>query len=46
MCIRDSTNAVTLIDDSGRHPLPVAPKLEVARQIVAHIAGMLASAGK
>ena len=40
------TNAVTLIDDSGRHPLPVAPKLEVARQIVAHIAGMLASAGK
>jgi phosphopantothenoylcysteine decarboxylase/phosphopantothenate--cysteine ligase len=34
-------NAVTLIDDAGRHPLPPAPKLEAARAIVAHIAGML-----
>ncbi|MBP8294514.1 MAG: bifunctional phosphopantothenoylcysteine decarboxylase/phosphopantothenate--cysteine ligase CoaBC [Burkholderiales bacterium] len=40
------TNAVTLIDDSGRHPLPSAPKLDVARRIVAHIAGMLAAAGR
>jgi phosphopantothenoylcysteine decarboxylase / phosphopantothenate---cysteine ligase len=39
-------NAVTLIDDQGRHPLPAAPKLEVARQIVAHIARMLASSSK
>jgi phosphopantothenoylcysteine decarboxylase/phosphopantothenate--cysteine ligase len=36
-------NAVTLIDDSGRHPLPAGPKLDVARGIVAHIAGMLAA---
>ena len=35
-------NAVTLIDDAGRHPLPAAPKLDVARRIVGHIAGMLA----
>ncbi|MEP6702253.1 MAG: bifunctional phosphopantothenoylcysteine decarboxylase/phosphopantothenate--cysteine ligase CoaBC [Betaproteobacteria bacterium] len=35
------TNAVTLLDDSGRHPLPAAPKLEVARQIVAHLARMI-----
>jgi phosphopantothenoylcysteine decarboxylase/phosphopantothenate--cysteine ligase len=30
-------NAVTLLDDSGTHTLPRAPKPEVARQIVAHI---------
>jgi len=36
-------NAVTLIDDRGRHPLASAPKLDIARQIVAHIAGMLAA---
>lgn len=36
-------NAVTLIDDAGRHPLPAAPKLDVARRIVGHIAGMLAA---
>jgi phosphopantothenoylcysteine decarboxylase/phosphopantothenate--cysteine ligase len=35
-------NAVTLIDDSGRHPLPPGPKLDVARGIVAHIATLLA----
>jgi phosphopantothenoylcysteine decarboxylase/phosphopantothenate--cysteine ligase len=36
------TNAVTLIDAAGRHPLPHGPKLDVARDIVAHIAKMLA----
>ena len=36
-------NAVTLIDDRGRHPIASAPKLDVARRIVAHIAGMLGS---
>lgn len=36
-------NAVTLFDDNGRHPIPAAPKLEVARRIVAHIAGMVAT---
>jgi phosphopantothenoylcysteine decarboxylase/phosphopantothenate--cysteine ligase len=35
------TNAVILFDDGGRHPLPPADKLTVAREIVAHIAGML-----
>jgi phosphopantothenoylcysteine decarboxylase/phosphopantothenate--cysteine ligase len=35
------TNAVTLIDAAGRHPLPHGPKLDVARDIVAHIAKML-----
>ena len=34
-------NAVTLLDDAGRHPIPAAPKLDVARRIVAHLAGML-----
>ena len=34
-------NAVTLIDDRGGHRLPSAPKLDIARQIVAHIAGMI-----
>jgi hypothetical protein len=29
---------VTLIDAAGAHPLAAAPKLEVAREIVSHIA--------
>jgi phosphopantothenoylcysteine decarboxylase/phosphopantothenate--cysteine ligase len=33
---------VTLFDDAGRHPLGPAPKLELAREIVAHVARMLA----
>ncbi|MDH4094232.1 MAG: bifunctional phosphopantothenoylcysteine decarboxylase/phosphopantothenate--cysteine ligase CoaBC [Betaproteobacteria bacterium] len=33
---------VTLFDDDGRHPLGPAPKLELAREIVAHVARMLA----
>ena len=37
------TNAVTLLDDDGRHPLPSAPKLDVARKIVAHIGKLLAA---
>ena len=35
------TNAVTLFDAAGAHPLPAAEKLEVARGIVAHIAKLL-----
>jgi phosphopantothenoylcysteine decarboxylase / phosphopantothenate---cysteine ligase len=31
-------NEITLLDDSGAHPLPRASKEEVARQLVAHIA--------
>lgn len=34
-------NSVTLFDDQGAHPLPSAPKIDVARAIVAHIASML-----
>jgi phosphopantothenoylcysteine decarboxylase/phosphopantothenate--cysteine ligase len=35
-------NEVTLFDDRGEHPLGRAPKIEVARRLVAHIAAMLA----
>jgi phosphopantothenoylcysteine decarboxylase/phosphopantothenate--cysteine ligase len=34
-------NAITLYDDRGEHPLGRAPKLELARKLVEHIAGML-----
>ncbi len=34
-------NAITLYDDRGAHPLGRGPKLEQARKLVAHIAGML-----
>lgn len=36
----DST-IVTLFDEAGQHPLPPGDKLTVAREIVAHIAGMI-----
>jgi phosphopantothenoylcysteine decarboxylase/phosphopantothenate--cysteine ligase len=35
-------NEITLFDDAGEHPLGRAPKLELARRLVAHVAGMLA----
>ena len=35
-------NEITLFDDAGEHPLGSGPKLELARKLVAHIAGMLA----
>lgn len=38
-------NAVILFDDQGRHPLGPAPKIEIARAIVAHIGAMLAGNG-
>jgi phosphopantothenoylcysteine decarboxylase/phosphopantothenate--cysteine ligase len=34
-------NAITLYDKRGRHPLGRGPKLEQARKLVAHVAGML-----
>jgi len=37
-------NDITLFDDAGEHPLGHGPKLELARKLVAHIAGMLAGA--
>ncbi len=36
-------NALTLFDDSGQHVLPRAPKIELARQLIAHMARMLPS---
>jgi phosphopantothenoylcysteine decarboxylase/phosphopantothenate--cysteine ligase len=35
-------NEITLFDDAGDHPLGHGPKLQLARRLVAHIAGMLA----
>jgi len=37
-------NALVLFDDDGRHELARAPKLELARQLVAHIARSYAKA--
>jgi phosphopantothenoylcysteine decarboxylase / phosphopantothenate---cysteine ligase len=34
-------NAVTLFDDQGEHPLGRGAKLDLARKLVAHVAGML-----
>ncbi len=34
-------NALTLYDKRGRHTLGRGPKLEQARKLVAHVAGML-----
>jgi phosphopantothenoylcysteine decarboxylase/phosphopantothenate--cysteine ligase len=34
-------NALTLYDERGRHSLGHGPKLEQARKLVAHVAGML-----
>ena len=34
-------NAITLYDARGRHSLGRGPKLEQARKLVAHVAGML-----
>ena len=34
-------NRLILFDDEGQHALPVAPKIDLARQLVAHIATLL-----
>jgi phosphopantothenoylcysteine decarboxylase/phosphopantothenate--cysteine ligase len=39
-------NAITLYDARGKHPLGRGPKLEQARKLVAHVAGMLRSSKK
>ena len=39
-------NEVTLLDDSGAHPLPRMEKLALARRLVVEIAGRLARVGK
>ena len=33
-------NELILFDDDGAHPLPRAPKIELARQLIRHIAGL------
>lgn len=38
------TNAVTLFDAAGAHPLPRGDKRDIARAIVRHVAAMLAAA--
>jgi phosphopantothenoylcysteine decarboxylase / phosphopantothenate---cysteine ligase len=35
------TNQLTLFDDAGKHVLPSASKIALARQLVGHIAGLL-----
>jgi phosphopantothenoylcysteine decarboxylase/phosphopantothenate--cysteine ligase len=35
-------NAITLFDAGGRHPLGRGPKIELARKLVAHVAGIMA----
>ncbi len=44
--IGSDENEVTLLDDKGKRKLPRAPKSVVARQIVAHIAGLYGNRGK
>ncbi len=34
-------NSVTLLDKNGSHPLPRAPKIEIARQLLQYVANML-----
>jgi phosphopantothenoylcysteine decarboxylase/phosphopantothenate--cysteine ligase len=36
-------NSITLFDDHGEHPLGRGPKLELARRLLEHAAGMLAT---
>ena len=36
-------NAITLFDARGRHPLGRSSKIELARKLVAHVAGMMAA---
>ena len=35
-------NEITLFDARGRHPLGRGPKIELARKLLAHVAGMIA----
>lgn len=36
-------NAITLYDDDGEHPLGRGPKVQLARRLISHVAGMLTS---
>ncbi len=39
-------NTIVMFDNEGRHPLGPAPKIEIARGIVAHIGRMIAGNGR
>lgn len=41
--IGSDDNELTLLDDNGAHVLPRAPKLEIARGLIAHLAGLLSA---
>lgn len=41
--IASDDNELTLLDDGGAHVLPRAPKLEIARGLIAHLAGLLSA---
>jgi phosphopantothenoylcysteine decarboxylase/phosphopantothenate--cysteine ligase len=36
-------NAIVLLDDDGEHPLGRGPKIELARKLVDHVAGMISA---
>jgi len=38
--IGSDVSALILFDDAGQHPLPVAPKIEQARRVIAHVAAL------
>jgi phosphopantothenoylcysteine decarboxylase/phosphopantothenate--cysteine ligase len=39
-------SAITLYDDRGEHPLGRGPKIELARRLMQHVAGMIGSAAQ
>lgn len=41
--IGSEQNSIVLFDDRGEHPLGRAPKIELARKLVDHVAGMISS---
>jgi phosphopantothenoylcysteine decarboxylase/phosphopantothenate--cysteine ligase len=41
--IGSEQNSIVLFDDRGEHPLGRAPKIELARKLVDHLAGMISS---
>jgi phosphopantothenoylcysteine decarboxylase/phosphopantothenate--cysteine ligase len=44
--IGSDENAIVLYDERGEHPLGRGPKIELARKLLEHIAGMLGSAAQ
>jgi phosphopantothenoylcysteine decarboxylase / phosphopantothenate---cysteine ligase len=44
--IGSDENAIVLYDERGEHPLGRGPKIELARKLVEHVAGMIGSAAQ